>query len=184
MKQSTPTKYQCLLVDPPWPQRMTGKRTREKGGVAPALPYPTMTVDEIRDMDVSSLAADGAHLWLWTTNQFLRDGFDIMEAWGFRYLAPIHWIKPSGVGNWFVSRTQTLLFGYKNRCVFPSGRYAPNIFEASAGAHSAKPQASFDLIEKISPGPRLELFARTRRRGWYAWGNEVESDIDINYFLP
>ena len=130
-------------------------------------------------MPVGELAAYDCHLWLWTTNQFLRDGFDIMLAWGFKYLAPIHWIKPSGLGNWFVHRTQTCLFGYRRSCKFDGKRYLPNIIEAPAGKHSAKPEVSYAYIESVSAAPRLELFARQERQGWDVWGNEVRSDIEL-----
>jgi N6-adenosine-specific RNA methylase IME4 len=140
-----------------------------------------MPLDAIKALPVGDYATDGAHLWLWTTNQFLRQGFDVMDAWGFKYLAPIHWVKPSGVGNWFVHRTQTLLFGYKGSCRFPRDRYLPNLITTGNPVrHSAKPDASYAYIERVSPGPRLELFARARRPGWDAWGNEVSSDIDMS----
>lgn len=137
-----------------------------------------MTVDDIRRMSVGSLAADGAHLWLWTTNQFLHEGFHCLDAWGFKYLAPITWVKPSGCGNWFVSRTQTILFGYKGKCEFSRGRYEPTVlFSSCPRRHSAKPEESYQLIEKVSDEPRVELFARHCRDGWDVWGNEVESTI-------
>lgn len=166
---------------------MTGRRTRTKGGPpASALPYPAMSLQDIKALPVRDLAEVGAHLWLWTTNEFLRAGFDVMEAWGFKYLAPIHWIKPSGIGNWFVHRSQTVLFGYRERCLFPLARYAQNIIETGDPlVHSAKPDATYAYIEKISPGPRLELFARPwtplfpKREGWDVWGNEVQSDVNI-----
>lgn len=179
--------YQCILADPPWAQTMSNKRTRDKGGASAAgLPYPTMDLQAIKALPVASHAADGAHLWLWTTNEFLRAGFDVMEAWGFKYLAPIHWLKPSGIGNWFVHRSQTMLFGYKGKCSFPRERYLPNVIETSGPeAHSRKPDATYAYIERVSPGPRLELFARPwtplfpKREGWDVWGNEVESDVSV-----
>ena len=102
-----------------------------------------------------------------------------MREWGFKYLAPIHWIKPSGIGNYFVHRTQTVLFGYRQTCRFPLRRYAPNVLmiPTDPKRHSEKPDDTYDYIEAISPGPRLELFARRRRHGWDVWGNEVESDV-------
>lgn len=178
--------YMTVLADPPWAQTMTGRRSRAKGGAAPALPYGTMTLDDIKALPVGELAGEGAHLWLWTTNEYLRAGFDVMEAWGFKYLAPVHWLKPSGIGNWFVHRTQTMLFGYKERCRFPQARYAPNVIETGDPLeHSAKPDATYAYIERISPGPRLEVFARPwtpmfpKREGWDVWGNEVECDVDL-----
>ncbi|RJO62360.1 MAG: methyltransferase [Dehalococcoidia bacterium] len=170
--------YKTIYTDPPWPQQLAGAYKRHKG--ATALPYPTMTVSEILALPVQELAAEACHLWLWTTNQFLHDGFHVMEHWGFKYLAPITWVKPSGCGNYFISRTQTLLFGYKGKCRFPLGRYKPTNFHATCPKrHSQKPDEAYALIESISPAPRLELFARQKREGWDVWGNEVKSDIRV-----
>lgn len=173
--------YNTILADPPWRQTLMGRRRRPRDPHnAQSLPYPTMTVSEIKALAIGDYATPGCHLWLWTTNQFLRQGFEVMEAWGFTYLAPITWVKPSGCGNYFVHRTQTLLFGYKEKCKFPQARYQPNVIFAGIGNHSQKPLAAYDLIEKVSPTPRLELFARKRRIGWDVWGNEIESDIRLN----
>ena len=171
-------KYRTIVVDPPWNQGMTGKWQRRPNR-ATELPYQVMSLQEISALPVGELAADDCHLWLWTTNQFLRDGFDIMLAWGFKYLAPITWVKPSGIGNWFIHRTQVCLFGYRHSCKFDGKRYLPNIIEAPAGKHSAKPEASYKYIESVSAEPRLELFARKERHGWDVWGNEVQCSIEL-----
>lgn len=164
--------FRCILADPPWEQGMMGKYQKHKR--ADKLEYPTMTLDEIKAMPIADCALPECHLWLWTTNQFLRDGFDVMDAWGFKYLAPIHWIKPNGIGNYFVHVTQTILFGYREKCQFPYHRYAFNTVKANQPKrHSEKPDECYQLIESISPGPRLELFSRTPREGWTSWGNEV-----------
>ena len=170
-------RYQIIYADPPWNQGMTGKYNRRPNR-AKNLPYPAMDLEEIKKIPVGDLAEVGCHLWLWTTNQYLRDGFDVMEAWGFKYLAPITWVKPSGLGNWFIHRTQTLLFGYKEKCVFPNARYKPTVLVSKLPTrHSEKPVEMRNLIEEISGTPRLELFARQKTDGWDVWGNEVESDI-------
>lgn len=170
--------FKCIVADPPWRLTMRGKRRRAKEPNLPTeLPYSTMTIEEICKLPVGELATDDCHLWLWTTNQHLPDGFDVMKAWGFRYLAPVHWAKPSGVGNWFVHRTQTMLFGYRTRCMFERARYRPNIITSGQPKrHSEKPEEAFALIEDVSGEPRLELFARRKRQGWTAWGNEVEDN--------
>jgi N6-adenosine-specific RNA methylase IME4 len=166
-------RYKTILADPPWPQAMVDRWKRRKHSRPDDLPYPTMAVDTIAALPVQDLAAQACHLWLWTTNQFLEAGFHVMRAWGFTYLAPVHWIKPSGLGAWWVHRTQTVLFGYYRRCRFPQARYLPNFFEANPGRHSEKPPESYELIETVSPPARLELFARQARPGWHVWGDEV-----------
>ena len=173
-------KYRTILADPCWEQKMAGKyATRHKR--IRELPYPTMNVEQIKNLPVKELAEEGCHLWLWTTNQFLKEAFEVMEAWGFKYLATITWVKPSGCGNWFVSRTQHCLFGYKDKCQFNKARYKPTVFFANIPKrHSEKPIKFYDLIESISDEKRLELFARNKREGWDVWGNEVNSDIQLN----
>jgi len=181
-------KYRTILVDPPWEQPMSGKWERRRHGkYRSKLPYPTMTIEEIKQLPVFDFAEKGCHLWLWTTNAFLQAGFEIMQGWGFTYLAPIHWKKPSGQGNYFIHLTQTILFGYFQKCEFNKKRYIPNFFEAAVPKeHSRKPAESYRLIESISDKERLELFARPhspmfpKLPGWDVWGNEVESDIDLD----
>lgn len=173
--------YNAILADPPWNIPLAGKRKRTKGKLGEEqLPYPTMGLDEICAMPVNEFAAEGAHLWLWTTNSYLKQGFEVMEAWGFKYLAPIHWVKPSGCGNYVIHRTQTLLLGYKTKCQFPKKRYFPNVMNANPLKHSQKPAVFHELIEEVSGDRRLELFARQPRAGWHVWGNEVKSDITFN----
>ncbi len=173
--------YRTIVADPPWPQPLTGKRKRERGGPKEKLPYQTMTVEAIGTLPVGQWAAPGCHLWLWTTNSFLEAGFKIMHQWGFTYLAPIHWIKPSGFGNYVIHRSQTVLFGYRERCVFERLRYFPNVLDPKTDPvmHSQKPAAFYELVEQVSGEPRLELFARRKRLGWHAYGDEVFSDISL-----
>lgn len=182
-------RYRTILADPPWQMKLAGQY---KGGgrneVPRVLPYPTMSLDAIKALPVGELSETGAHLWLWVTNQFLREGFEVMEAWGFTYLAPITWVKASGFGNYFVHRTEHILFGYKDRCEFNKARYLPNVYHwkrTTIGNHSRKPIDSYALIESISDEPRLELFARPisplfpKIEGWDVFGDEVESDINF-----
>lgn len=165
--------YRCILADPPWQQGVSGAYATPKNKRPSALPYETMSLDAIKALPVRALSdPEGSMLFLWTTNSFLREGFDVMSAWGFRYLAPVHWEKPSGIGNWFVHRTQTLLVGY-TKPLRMAVRYRPNVVKASAPRHSQKPDEAYRLIEEVSFGPRIELFARNPRDGWRSLGNEV-----------
>ncbi len=176
-------KYKTILADPPWKQTNTAKWSIRPNR-AERLPYPTMTVEEICALPIGDLADDGCHLWLWTTNEYLEDGFKVMRAWGFKYLVPVTWVKPSGLGAWWIHRTQTMLFGYRSPLNMKE-RYKPTVLLANAGAHSAKPNESYDLIEAVSEPARVEIFARPwtpmfpRRDGWDVWGNEVPQDVAL-----
>lgn len=164
--------FACIVADPPWPVKVTGAMAgRHKG--PRELPYKTMSVDAIAALPVRSISRSGTHLWLWTTNRFLRDAFDVAEAWGFRNLTTVTWVKPSGYGPYFASTTQHVLFGYRERCIFPHARYRPTHFVANPKRHSEKPDAFYDLARDISPAPRIELFARRAIDGFAAWGDEA-----------
>ena len=169
-------KYKTILADPPWDMGLTGLYQTRK--LRPAkLVYPTMSLEDIKKLPINELADEQCHLWLWTTNSHIRQAFEVMEAWGFKYLALITWVKPSGCGNYFVHRTQHILFGYKGKCKFNKDRYKPTVFFSNIPKkHSEKPIESYKLIEGISEEPRIELFARNRKEGWDAWGNEVPNE--------
>lgn len=87
-------KYKTILIDPPWPQSTIGEY--KKHTCRQRLPYSTMTLEEIQKLPIEKFADIGCHLWLWTTNEFLEQGFRLLRGWGFTYLAPITWVKPSG----------------------------------------------------------------------------------------
>lgn len=165
-------RFRTMLVDPPWPQRNVGRYRDPQNGRPDRLPYPTMTLDEIGAVPVGELADTHAHCWVWTTNQFLGAGLGLLNRWGFRYLACITWVKPSGLGAWFVSRTQHLLMGYRGKLDMRE-RYRPTVLFANPVRHSQKPDCSYELIEAVSHPARLELFARKPRDGWACWGNEL-----------
>lgn len=177
--------FRCLLVDPPWKMQLPHWRKDKRPGRNPrppetlSPPYPMMTNQEIANLPVTSMAAETAHLWLWVTNQFLPTGLDLLKVWGFKYHTTVTWVKPSGCGIWFVQRTQHLLFGWRGRFGLRT-RCRPNVIETgNPERHSAKPEQSYALIEAVSEGPRLELFARRKRHGWASWGNEIANDVEM-----
>lgn len=177
-------RYRTILADPPWLVPII-KSSKAKWN-RPPVPYPMMSTDEICKLPIGDLAADDAHCWIWTCNSHLEDGFRVMRAWGFRYLAPITWVKPNGNGAWWQHRTQTMLMGYRRRLAMNRVRCAPTVgMWPAPRAHSVKPEGSYALIESISEFPRIEIFARPwtplfeRRDGWDVWGNEVKPSVAL-----
>lgn len=179
-------RYSTILADPPWQfQNRTGKMAPEHKRL---LRYPTMELKEIMDLPVPHLAAAKSHLYLWVPNAMLQDGLKVMEAWGYTYKTNIIWYKirkdggpdGRGVGFYFRNVTEILLFGLRGsmRTLQP-GRRQVNIITTQKREHSRKPDEAYDLIERCSPGPYVELFARFRRHGWDQWGNE---DVEQNSF--
>lgn len=164
-----PEVFSCVVIDPPW--RYDNVATR---GAAEDH-YPTMSLDELAALTIP--AAADSHLYLWVTNGFLRQGFDLLDAWGFTYKTVLTWCKPSiGMGNYFRNNTEHVLFALRGK--LPTQRNDIGTwFEAPKTRHSAKPESFYDLVERCSPGPFLEMFARRRRLDlggeWHFWGNEA-----------
>jgi N6-adenosine-specific RNA methylase IME4 len=189
LKMCEGKKYKTILADPAWDMGKFGKgkdmrkgRKYKVGEIIPT-PYPTMTIQQICDLPIKDLSDENCHLWIWTTNKTLRDTFAVIDAWGFKYLNTITYNKPSGVGAWFVNTTQHLMFAYKGKLTMGDGRYARTTQNYIPTKHSKKPLSSYELIESISFPYYLELFARSKRKGWDAWGNEVDCDIEIDGFI-
>ncbi|GIV03684.1 MAG: hypothetical protein KatS3mg015_2514 [Fimbriimonadales bacterium] len=170
----------CVLADPPW------RFINRTGKVAPEHSrlnrYDTMSVDEIAAIPVADIMADQAHLYLWVPNALLREGLDVMAAWGFTYKTNLVWHKVRrdggsdgrGVGFYFRNVTELVLFGVRGSLrTFQPGRTQTNLIAARKREHSRKPDELYDIIEACSPGPYLELFARHPRKDWAAWGKEV-----------
>jgi N6-adenosine-specific RNA methylase IME4 len=176
-------KYGCIYADPPWAYGNQSTRA------ATGNHYVTMSVQDICDLPVKELAADEAHLHLWTTNAFLRDSYTLMEAWGFDYRSILVWCKGDdeaspqiGIGNYWRVNTEYLLLGIRGGLQFaktPEAKKAQlsSWIHHKRMGHSRKPPVFRELIEAVSPGPRLELFGRMAVPGWDVWGNEVERTL-------
>lgn len=176
--------FATILADPPWQfQNRTGKMAPEHKRLSR---YGTLQFEEILSLPVDKLARNPAHLYLWVPNALLPEGLQVLEAWGFRYKSNIVWHKirkdggpdGRGVGFYFRNVTELLLFGVrgKHARTLPPGRRQVNIVTTRKREHSRKPDEAYDIIESCSPGPRLELFARGCRPGWFSWGNQASSD--------
>lgn len=175
-------KYGTILADPPWQfQNRTGKVAPEHKRLNR---YPTMTLEEIMELPVKDITAEKSHLYLWVPNALLNEGLEVMKAWGFQYKTNLIWYKirkdggpdRRGVGFYFRNVTEMILFGVRGKNVrtLQPGRSQENIISQRKREHSRKPDEQYNLIEKCSWGPYLELFARGNRPGWYAWGNQAE----------
>jgi N6-adenosine-specific RNA methylase IME4 len=177
-------KYNVIYADCPWNikagrplkgyKRENGKQlfitTSQK---SKDLPYPTMTIDEMENLDVKSITADNAHLYFWTTNQYLPKAFQMAK-------------KPlgGGLGGTFKITTEFLIFATKgslkaNEMVIGTWFDVKRKYVNGYPCHSKKPDFFYELIEKVSPGLKLEMFARENRNGWDAFGNEIHNSISI-----
>lgn len=170
------TRYRTIVADPPWAyatsMAVTGNapgRTRQHG--RSETPYSTMTVAHIAALTIP--AADDAHLYLWTTNTHAEHSWRIARDWGFVPKNLLTWCKPPkgmiGFGT-FSQSSEFVLFATRGATI--GGRCERTWFEWSRSTHSQKPEAFLDLVEALSPGPYLEMFARRGRFGWDYWGDE------------
>jgi N6-adenosine-specific RNA methylase IME4 len=163
-------RFSTIYADPPWPYTNTAARGAAENH------YRTLSLDAIRNQPVNELAADQAHLHLWTTNAFLQAAFRVIRAWGFHYKSCLVWVKPQiGMGNYWRVSHEYLLLGVRGNLPFRD-RTCRSWLLARRTAHSRKPFPFRDLIERVSPGPYLELYGREEQpnTGWTVYGNQVE----------
>jgi N6-adenosine-specific RNA methylase IME4 len=193
-------KYRTIVVDPPWRyESWPGAMSRANpvphgpwsGTVDPEiakrrklLDYSSLSVAEIEALPVASLADSGCHLYLWTTNRYLPQAFDVVTAWGFRYAQLLTWAKtPMGLGpgGTFAQNAEYCLFARRGslRHLQRSASVWFNWPRMGPGSHSRKPEHFLDLVEQVSPGPYVELFARRHRLGWDVWGNESANTANL-----
>jgi N6-adenosine-specific RNA methylase IME4 len=162
------TRFATLYADPPW----AFDNTVSNG--AAANHYRTLPEAAIAALPVAELALPDAHLHLWVPTPLLPEGLRVLAAWGFAYKGFLAWVKGQmGTGNYWRSAVELLLLGVRGHCPFLDHGIR-NWLEADRGRHSAKPEAIRQLVERVSPGPYLELFARCPPPpGWACWGDEV-----------
>jgi len=168
--------FSTIVADPPWKYGKWAAPANRKGQEY-EIPYPTMTVWEISRLPVEKLAGENCDLYLWATQKYLPAAFSVMEGWGFKYCQTLVWGKTprgTGQGGLFCPTTEFLLLGRKGRS--PKKKRIDTTWwniKRPHNAHSKKPEFFQDVIEQVSDEPRIELFARRKRPGWAAWGNEV-----------
>jgi N6-adenosine-specific RNA methylase IME4 len=189
------SRYAAILADPPWHFRArtalqvgnwTSRRDAEKH-------YEVMGVDDIAKLPVKGLAAKDAHLFLWTTGPCLRQAFEVIEAWGFRYSAvAFTWVKlkrsfdatqlrflPTlesdlhvGLGLTTRKNTEFCLLGRRGNA-HRNAKDVREVILSPVREHSRKPAEAKRRIERYCDGPYLELFSRETSAGWDSWGLEA-----------
>lgn len=165
--------YRTIVADPPW-EVERGPEWASNGAARP-LVYPTMTLDQIFNLPVSLLSCRDAHLYIWTINKYIEQTYGLARAWGFEPSTLLFWLKQPrgiGLGGTFVQCVEPILFCRKGSLP-AKRRYDRNWWGWPRGEHSQKPEEFQTIVESVSPGPYLEMFARRKRDGWDVWGNEV-----------
>lgn len=176
--------FACVVADPPWAFTFSTRRSQAgnngwRGGGD--LHYDLMTVAEVCALEVPSVAAEDCVLFLWVPNSQIRSGLTVMESWGFEHKNLLTWVKTSksdstrpafGMGYWARGATEQVLLGVKGSPK-PQNRREVTWFASPPERHSQKPDVFYEVVERLTTGPRLEMFSRRNRPGWTAWGHET-----------
>lgn len=177
-------KYKIIYADPPW----TFKTYSEKGkGKSPEKHYDVLSIEDIKKLNIEEFVDKDAVLFLWITYPHLKYAFDVINAWGFEYkTVAFTWIKQTKNDKWHIgcgfytrANPEICLLATRGKTLKRKSKSVRNLMIEKVGEHSKKPDETYNRIEELFDGPYLELFARNKRKGWSSWGNEIDSDIDL-----
>lgn len=184
-------KYNIIYADPPWLYDNQKDNDPAMGGIT----YPVMSLDDIKALPVRNIADKDCALFLWVTMPKLQEGFEVITAWGFKYITcAFTWVKLnpkgvgiySGLGHWTNGNAELCLFAKKGAPKRIEKDVKQIIMEPRS-RHSEKPaRVRDDIVRLLGDLPRIELFARTMTTGWDVWGNEVngvEKNKTLNLFI-
>lgn len=162
--------FRVIVSDPPWNY---GKRVGDPTHRGD-LPYPAMATDAICELGVGDIAhPEGCVLWLWTTNAFMRDAFCVLDAWGFEEKTILTWVKNKiGLGDWLRGQTEHCILAVRGKPTITLTNET-TVLNGPVREHSRKPDEFYDLVEKLCPGSKVEMFCRQARAGWSTWGAET-----------
>lgn len=178
--------FQTLIIDPPWPYDRASKNTKLTGYVNQDgnEQYKTLSIEDMKKLPIGDVVE--SYIFMWIVSPFLKEGIEMLEAWGFKYITTMAWFKNTGlgVGYWFRGSHELILVA-KRPTVESVRTGEQSIFQTKRGRHSAKPDNVHRIIEKHFPAPYLEIFGRRLVDGWTVLGNEVAGDGgDIRDVLP
>lgn len=187
MKEDT-KQYQVVYADPPW-EYTSGFPGWGGRGKRRSLPYPSMTLSEIKALNIKSVLKKEGYLFLWVTNKYLEKGFEVVRSWGCVPRQTLVWCKEpigQGLGGMFATTTEFLIVAQNIRegtnahgTRTSKQKVNTSWFRQPRGRHSEKPDFFRKVIEKVCDGPYLELFAREKFDAWDIWGNELPNDITL-----
>jgi N6-adenosine-specific RNA methylase IME4 len=131
-------------------------------------------IDAIRNLSIPAMAETNAHCYLWTPNALISEALEVMRCWGFEFKTMLVWVKHQmGLGNYYRNSSEPILFGVKGR--LPVQRHDVRTwFLADRQEHSRKPNAFYQMVELMSPGPRIDVFSREKRAGWDQYGDQCD----------
>jgi len=164
-------KYDVIHIDPPWYIQFLSRKVRPN---QKDMPYGTMTFDDIKNLPIQSISKESCFMFLWTTHKWLPKSFELLESWDFNYNCMITWDKGCGFTPMgFMWSTEFCLFGIKKGNKKQLKKLGEKtLIKEKSREHSRKPEAIFNLIDKVTEGDKIDLFGRRNRHGWDVWGND------------
>lgn len=177
------TPFAAVMADPPWP--FGDKLPGNKRGAAKH--YKLLDMPAICRFPLPPIAED-AVLFLWRVASMPQEALEVVRAWGFTPKTEIVWRKTTkfgkrafGMGRIVRAEHETCLIATRGRPQIQSKKVR-STFDAVVGVHSAKPEAIYEIIESLYPGPYLSVFDRRERDGWTCVGDQV--DLGVPYAGP
>ena len=150
--------FRVIVADPPWQYT----KRKDDGSHRSALSYPDMTTEEICALPVGDVAHDDSVLWLWTTNAFMRDAFEVLDAWGFAEKTILTWAKNRmGTGDWLRGKTEHCILAVRGKPLVTLTNQT-TLLDGPVREHSRKPDEFYELVEALCPGSKVELFSTAR----------------------
>jgi N6-adenosine-specific RNA methylase IME4 len=167
-----PGRYGTIVVDPPWPMQKIERDVRPNQA---GFDYPTMSEEQLAAYGVPNMAADDCHLFCWTTQKFLPMSLRLVEAWGFRYVLEMVWHKPGGFQPVGLPQfnCEFVVYARLGAPKFVDTTAFDCCFEAPRREHSRKPDEFYDVVRRVTAGPRVDVFSREKRDGFDQVGNET-----------
>lgn len=162
--------YDVIVIDPPWQME---KIEREVAPNQVGFDYPTMTIDEIKAMDLP--AEENCHVFMWITQKHHRHGFEIFDAWGVNFICEFVWHKNGGFQPFGLPQFnhEYVMYGRIGTPTFIDFKNFFTCFNANRTGHSAKPEEFYDTIRRVTAGKRIDMFNRRKIEGYDTWGNQA-----------
>jgi N6-adenosine-specific RNA methylase IME4 len=172
-------KYNVIYADPPWSFKTYSDKGKDR---SPENHYNVMNFKDICNLPVNNIANDNSVLLMWVIDPLLDKAFKVIDAWGFKYkTVGFTWAKTNkkslgfftGLGYWTRGNPEMCLLATKGKPKRIS-KSVPQLVVEQRREHSRKPDIMYNHIENLLDGPYIELFARTKRKGWDCWGNQTD----------